>query len=129
MFSMKCLAVLPLATTCFLAMSPIAKASEWYLAATNNSDDKFFLDRSSIVKTGGKAKTNLFAVFQKADKGVIGFTGEIEFDCAAKKLRYLKYADLGEDGSTKQFGADKDWTPIKPGSVNDVVLKEVCSGR
>jgi len=117
--------------------TPLVKG--WKLYATNEFGYNYF-DEGNITRPS----KNMVRVWVKSlftDKGVISMVGQLgrryenlshdtslwEVNCSEKKWRFLTSTGYSKNGDVlSSSGEEFEWRFIVPGTVSDLLLKEVC---
>lgn len=125
-----CLASLGVATLAMGWMPAMAQASSWYLVTESQDGEKFFVDRATLKRVGGLTQAQVFAVYAKPENdGSVAYVGQHEYNCQAKKVRFVQIITLYDNGATKPDTAEPVWEDVKPETVSEALMKDLCGTR
>lgn len=111
-------------------MPVVAQTSRWYLATESQDGEKFFVDRTTLKRVGSLTQAQVFAVYAKSEEdGSVAYVGQHEYDCKAKKVRFVQITTLYDNGATKPDTAEPTWEDVKPETVSEALMKDLCGTR
>ena len=119
----------------FSLIFPSYSFADWSLVHQDDADH--YIDFSLMSKNGHKARA--WYLQNYAEPQTIknlqyrSIKNRSEFDCKARKMRILAYAlypePMGQGHASFHKGEALDWQSIKPKTLNDLYLKQVCSKK
>jgi len=119
----------------FSLIFPSYSFADWSLVHQDDADH--YIDFSLMSKSGHKARA--WYLQNYAEPQTIknlqyrSIKNRSEFDCKARKMRILAYAlypePMGQGHALFNKGEALDWQVIKPKTLNDLYLKQVCSKK
>jgi hypothetical protein len=118
--------------------SSASAAEDWLTISTNSPNISFFIDKSSVERTGDMVQFWEKMIFAKPDVKDEGSGKMIKekrvqrvMDCQAHTQGVVYGAIYGEDGSfitsTSFEGAQRAMTAIPPGTVAEQEFRMVCA--
>lgn len=120
-----------------MAVSAGAMA-EWTWLSTDTSDNKYYVDLSTIRKSGSTVKMWVVSDYKKekslyGGKSYLSQMNRTEFDCNEEKSREVSfyfYSGNMQNGDTV-LSADltREWSSIPPGSIAATLLKVACNTK
>jgi hypothetical protein len=119
------------AIACVLA--PVsASATDWYRVARGQSAT-WYIDVDSIQRNGKWTQVREYSVYDEVSKrtGVKSAWADVEIDCSARKLRYLRFASFDADGTQSEVTESPDEGKIHDtdeGTVLANIVDFVCGG-
>jgi hypothetical protein len=125
-------------TACLLSVAPVALAAEWVSIATNAVGDKFFVDKSSILRRGEIVwfweyrefpQPNNAFLEETVNQPVHGAVISWSLDCTSKVQRLRQVTAYNKDKKVIQrFSYGDSGSLIQPrsGSSAHKVLSYVC---
>ena len=118
-----------------LFLIPIQSFADWSLVHQDDADH--YLDYALMSKSGYKIRA--WYLQNYAEPQTIknlqyrSVKNRSEFDCKSRKMRILAYAlypePMGQGRALFNKGEALDWQAIKPKTLNDLYLKNVCSKK
>ena len=129
----------PLLLGLMLLVTAGAAIAEWTIAGFSDEADKY-VDIATIRRNGNLVKMWDLADFKtkmvRTDTGDTYLSSKMqsEYDCKEEKVRILAFNWFsGQMGSGKVVYLDHDpsdkWSPISPGSVNEILWKIACGKK
>ncbi|MDB5472652.1 MAG: hypothetical protein JWR84_4212 [Caulobacter sp.] len=106
------------------------KAGErWTLTAMDESNNgMMFLDTGEARAARGKIRARLLVAIREKGERPNAALREVEFDCAAGRVRQLKQAVWLGFGVRPQIGKDLGWMPVVARSAVGRALESACQG-
>ena len=118
-----------------LFLIPIHSFADWSLVYQD--DAEHYIDYARMSKSGHKTRAGYLQNY--AEPQTIknlqyrSVKNRSEFDCKSRKMRILAYAlypePMGQGRALFNKGEALDWQAIKPKTLNDLYLKNVCSKK
>jgi len=105
--------------------------AEWVLYSETDTST-FYYDPATIRKDGNMRRVWELSDLRKRHKdGEISRRYRAEYDCKNERTRILSFSLHSEPMAggevLKNFGEDKEWGEIPPGTVINTILKIVCA--
>ena len=105
--------------------------AEWVLYSETDTST-FYYDPATIRKDGNMRRVWELSDLRKRHKdGEISRRYRAEYDCKNERTRILSFSLHSEPMAggevLKNFGEDKEWREIPPGTVVNTILKIVCA--
>lgn len=113
-----------------MAIAPLPAASEWYRVAMG-PDAAWYVDLTSIKTNGQWTAASEYSIYkvQSEKTGVKYVRLSTEYDCGARKMRYLRLIAYDANGGLKADqpmpGGDKIFD-LTPGTVISGVADYIC---
>jgi len=119
----------------FSLLIPGYSFADWSLIHQDDADH--YIDFSLMSRSGYKARAwylqNYAEVQTVKNLQYRSIKNRSEFDCKARKMRILGYAlypePMGQGHAIFNKGEALDWQIIKPKTLNDLYLKQVCNKK
>lgn len=119
----------------FSLLIPGYAFADWSLIHQDDADH--YIDFSLMSRSGYKARAwylqNYAEVQTVKNLQYRSIKNRSEFDCKARKMRILGYAlypePMGQGHAIFNKGEALDWQTIKPKTLNDLYLKQVCNKK
>ena len=119
----------------FSLLIPGYSFADWSLIHQDDADH--YIDFSLMSRSGYKARAwylqNYAEVQTVKNLQYRSIKNRSEFDCKARKMRILAYAlypeSMGQGHAIFNKGEALDWQTIKPKTLNDLYLKQVCNKK
>lgn len=120
-----------------LAAVSSSAAAEW-IAVSSNETFTTYVDPASIRKEANMAKMWDLLDFNKARVHPVGVSylsgrSQNEYDCKEERTRRLAFSFHSGNMSgveTVYINSDSgNWTPVAPGSINELLWKIACGKR
>jgi hypothetical protein len=127
-----------LLTVCFLSAAPAALAVEWVNITTNAVGDKFFVDKSSILRKDQIVwfweyrefpQPNNAFLEERVNQPVHGVVISWSLDCTSKVQRLRQVTAYNKDKKVIQrfnYGDEGSLLQSRPGSSTHKVLSYLC---
>lgn len=118
--------------TAFLLVPLSSAYGEWTYVTDNDDGAMFFLDLArieSVSKSSTRAWVKSVPPKPLPEKGrlISGLVAHMEFDCAAKRYRFLEMTSLYTDGARDtDLYTEREWRDILPQSSFEIVSLTVC---
>jgi hypothetical protein len=126
--------LLTISTLVFAVMFSTPSYSEWRKVAKNKSGDTFYVDFERIRKHGGYVYFWVMEDYLKRRKGSYGHISMKKYhqvDCKLFRYKGLSWSfhkePMGGGTGEPDNTPDKEWTYPPPNSVNEHILKIICS--
>ncbi len=104
----------------------VAIADEWIAGGASDNSEKL-INISSIEKDGDVLGTWVIHISNSTDNGVAYELVWEEFNCKAKKMRYLDYFAYDFSGQNiKTDNGNGEWDRVLPGTVGEASFNAVC---
>jgi hypothetical protein len=109
--------------------------ADWTLVHQDDADH--YIDFSLMSRSGYKARAwylqNYTEVQTIKNLQYRSIKNRSEFDCKSRKMRILAYAlypePMGHGHAIFNKGEALDWQIVKPKTLNDLYLKQVCNKK
>ncbi len=119
----------------FSLLFPGYSFADWTLVHQDDTDH--YIDFSLMSRSGYKARAwylqNYAEVQTVKNLQYRSIKNRSEFDCKSRKMRILAYAlypePMGHGHAIFNKGEALDWQIIKPKTLNDLYLKQVCNKK
>ena len=119
----------------FSLLIPGYAFADWSLIHQDDADH--YIDFSLMSRSGYKARAwylqNYAEVQTVKNLQYRSIKNRSEFDCKSRKMRILGYAlypePMGQGHAIFNKGEALDWQIIKPKTLNDLYLKQVCNKK
>ncbi len=119
----------------FSLLIPGYSFADWSLIHQDDADH--YIDFSLMSTSGYKARAwylqNYAEVQTVKNLQYRSIKNRSEFDCRARKMRILAYAlypePMGQGHAIFNKGEALDWQIIKPKTLNDLYLMQVCNKK
>ena len=124
--------VLTIFTLLFTVMIPSTSFAGWTKVDESVSGDTFYVDFERIKKHGGFVYYWILTDYLKPDKwGDLSNKMYIQGDCNLFRFKTLSYSFhkelMGGGTGDVEEPEKKGWMYATPDSINEIILKEVCS--
>ena len=124
--------LLTIFTLLFTVMIPSTSFAEWTEVGTNTSGNTMYVDFERIRKHDGYVYFWKMSDYLKPDEfGDLSDKVYNEGDCNLFRFKTLSYSfhkePMGGGTGDVQEPVKKSWEYATPDSVNEIILKEVCS--
>lgn len=104
----------------------VAIADEWIAGGASDNSDQL-INISSIEKDGDVRGTWVMHISNSTDDGVAYTLVWEEFNCKAKKMRYLDFFSYDSSGQNiKSQTGNNEWDRVLPGTVGEASFQAVC---
>jgi len=119
----------------FSLLFPGYSFADWTLVHQDDADH--YIDFSLMSRSGYKARAwylqNYTEVQTIKNLQYRSIKNRSEFDCKSRKMRILAYAlypePMGPGHAIFNKGEALDWQIVKPKTLNDLYLKQVCNKK
>ncbi len=118
---------------CFVSSSATAK---WTFALkSSNGTISYYIDYSSIQKSGNKSKMRILvdqnqAIIINTWKKVFSYKAQYEYKCQERHQRLINKftysGNMGEGGLVDSFEVPEKWAPVVPGNASEALLMTAC---
>jgi len=104
----------------------------WTIIATDiDSQDKYYIDRTSIRKDGNFRKAWLIKEEKKSTKSeVLSIRMRFEFDCKNERFRYLSFTHhsgpMAEGRILYSQSEASGWYDTPPDSIGNEISQDIC---
>ncbi len=116
-------------------VSSSAMAKWTFALKSSDGITSYYIDYSSIRKSGNKAKMRILAdqnqaIKINARKKVFSYKVQYEYKCREEHERLINkitYSEnMGEGNIIDSFNTPEKWKPVVPGSAGEVLLMTAC---
>jgi len=105
-----------------------ANASDWRLTGTSTHGDKQYVDASTVVMGATTRKAWVREDLPEVSaQGLNRTKSRREFDCSERRYRVLSMTAFKDADVVATLNEATDWSDISPDSMDEAVLKTVCS--
>jgi len=111
-----------------LALTAPGRAQEdhYYSLISVDTNSAEFADDNAQRATDGSIRLSILRVPQS---GPIAYAvSEVTLNCASLKYQLVSAMNYTSDGKQMDLPGETDATPIKPGTVGDVLKRYICDG-
>ena len=114
----------------FITQTSVCAA--WTLIATDiDSQDKYYIDRTSIRKDGNFRKAWLIKEEKKSTKSeVLSTRMRLEFDCINERFRYLSFTNhsgtMAQGRILYSQSETGRWNDTPPDSIGNEISQDIC---
>ncbi len=128
---MKNLLIMSLLACAFL-YSGTAFAANWVRMGTSDDGNAtLYVDKESVTGISGNVVSAWTKfLFEKPEtfesKPFSQMLVHIEYDCSEKKARMIELTFNYSDGSQETFNLEKEWSPVKAGTLQDESYLYLC---
>ena len=118
-----------LISICFVTGSAWA---DW-VRVTGNAELTYYIDPATIRKDGNLRKVWSILDLKEPDKksGELSSRTRQEYDCKEERYRFLSMTEhsgqMATGNTLKNINEPSEWWDVPPKSMNEIVLKAVCS--
>lgn len=114
--------------------SSMCSAASWYIVAENLSVQKpvvFLVDKDSIKRDGSMVRFWRWLIWEKNHDKSETDNGKTHIlaNCKTEEFRIDQFYMFNGDNLLMQMKGDEPYKPVLPGSMDESILKKVCSGK